>query len=68
MKAQDPLADDFLGPQRKTMAVYWRGGDTVHRRMDWERRGRMSPGGKGESLASYLPAASRGALGSHLTI
>ena len=68
VKAQNPLADDFLGPQRKTMAIYWRGGDTVRRRMDWERHERMSPGGKGESLASYLPAASRGALGSHLTI
>lgn len=67
MKAQDPLADDF-GPQRKPWLFTGGGGDTVHRRMDWERCGRMSPGGKGESLASYLPAASRGALGSHLTI
>ena len=68
VKAQDPLADDFLDPQRKTMAIYWRGGVTVHRRMDWERRERMGPGGKGESVASYLLALSRGALGSHVTI
>ena len=50
------------------MAIYWRGGITVHRRMDWERRERMRPNGKGESLASYLLAMSRGALGSHVTI
>ena len=72
VKAQDTLADDFLGPQRKTMVIYWWAGwgevVTMHRRMDWERCERMNPGAKGESLASYLLAASRGALGSHLTI